>query len=233
MSSTKAKNWKSGGSGQRNSVVPVSPSRSIPHMPITPARKAKFLAALGRTGSFTAAARHTDGSEGTRRSYKVLQAKDQAFARACEEALHQFAESVHEVIRKQVFEGNIAPVVSGGHIVKDKDGKEVWLTTKDSRILLNYLKRWKPEFTDAKNVHVSVEGQPNNPADPHITIRSSQIWSLPAHEAEQFLILARKIHALSSEPMIDITPPEFMEAEAVEVMPEEMTVAELVKSYDL
>jgi hypothetical protein len=215
--SSKAKNWKSGGNGQRNSVVPVNPSRSIPHQPLSSARKAKFLVELAKTGSFTAAARHTDGSEGTRRSYKVLQAKDATFARDCEESLHQYSEAVHQVIREQFFDGNISPVVSGGHIVKDKNGKEVWLKTKDSRILLNYLKRWKPEYTDAKNLNINVDGQPADPNDPEIRIRASDLWTLPAHEAEQLLGLLRKVHSNRSESLVDISPqPEDLEAEAIE-----------------
>lgn len=235
MAKSDVAKWKSGGSGKR-SLTPA-PAMSVPHMLITPARKATFIAELAKTGSFTAAARHTDGSEGTRRSYKVLQVKDPAFARACEEALHQYSEAVHQVIRDQVFNGNVTPIVSGGHIVKDKDGKEVWITQRDSRILLAYLRRWKNEYAEAKNLHVSVDGQPSDPSDPEIRIRASDLWTLPAWEAEQLLGLLRKVHTNRSEPLVDISPrPEYLEgeAEAIEEIPlEQMSVEEVMAAYDL
>jgi len=98
--------------------------------------------------------------------------------------------------------------------VTRQDGTEVWVRSRDARIILNYLKRWWPEYRDVKteNVNVNVSGSlGSDPADPEFRVKSSDLWRLDSHEAATLTELLKKVHANRSETMVDITPPRELE----------------------
>lgn len=210
-----ASRWSKGGNGKINPIP--SPSMAVAHRKLDERRKQTFLENLEKLGSFNAAAVATDGgSRNTARTFKVALLKDTAFAQQVDAAMSNFADKVHAVVRGHVLDGDLRPVVSGGRIVTDSEGKEVWQRVRDARIILAYLRRWMPEFRDVKteNVNVNVNGATaSNSADPEFRVKSSDLWLLDSHKSATLTALLKKVHANRRETMLDITPPPELEEE--------------------
>lgn len=205
--------WKTGGNGVINPNP--SPTRAVAHRGLDERRKATFVENVEKLGSLNAAAVATDtGNRNTIRTYKLHMLKDPAFNQQVESAMACFADRVHAVVREHVLEGDLRPVTSGGRIVTDKNGEEVWIKSRDARIVLAYLRKWEPSYRDVKteNVNVNVNGSiASDPNDPEFRVKSSDLWLLDTYESATLTALLKKVHANRRETMLDITPPAELE----------------------
>lgn len=227
-------NWKAGGQGHR-SLTPA-PTRSVPHLPITPQRRATYLKHLGEFGSHTKAALMTDGNPNTRRAYRALEIRDPSFGKAVEDALAVYSERIAGVIREEFFIGRTEYVVSGGELMLDPETKKpLTKRIRDSRLLLAVARKHDEGLRDLKSVHVDITGNVSDPSRPSFQIFSQDIWLLEPHEADSFLAICRKIHAARSEPLPELAArPDYIDGELAEVVPlEEMTVEQVTEAFDI
>jgi hypothetical protein len=206
----KAKNWISGGKGAASGKPLVRALEAQPYVrrPLTEGRQTTFLGHYSETGDVAKAAQLTDGNSQTRRTYLAAMIRDQAFGKACEDALAIYASRVGEVLREEFFEGVLTPVVGRNGIVKDKSGKEVWLRKRDPKIVLALAKKHDFGLREIKTT-INVDANnptAENPDDPRVYVASSDLLRLKPGEVTTLTALLRKVHENRAEAMKDITP---------------------------
>lgn len=176
------------------SVTPAD-SRSVPHFRLTPQRIETFLTRLAETGNVGLAASRTDGNVNTRRSYLRLAANDPAFKAQLDDALEAYASKVAQVLNEEVIEGNLAPAISAGSIVKDKNGKEIWLRRRDPKLVAMLARAHNAKLRDSKTI-VNVDGSPVcDPNDLKVVLSLSDLDRLDISERQSLLALCRKVYA--------------------------------------
>lgn len=102
----------------------------------------KFLNRLRRTGNVTAAARAVGLSRS--RAYQIRQ-RDAAFSAAWDDAEQEAVDLLESEARRRAAEGVEQPLVSGGKLVRDDDGKVVTVRRYNDRLLEFLLKAHRPD----------------------------------------------------------------------------------------
>jgi hypothetical protein len=188
-------------------------SMSVPHVPLTEARKQTFLARLAETGNISQAASQTDGGIGSARSYRRLAINDPAFARQMADAIEGFAARVNEAVIREGLEGQFVPLVSAGEIMCDPVSKEpIYVRKVSEKILLQLARSTNAAMRDHKVV-TNVDGTPAHDAvnDPRIVLSVSDLQRLTLADQAVLIALAKKIYAnrveeFSGPEMKDISP---------------------------
>jgi len=108
---------------------------------LTEARQARFLEALADTGSVTAA---VDVARTSRTRVYELRKTDTAFAAAWDEAQEIATDKLEEEAHRRAMEGVARPLVSGGKLVRDDDGKPIMVQHYSDSVLLALLKARRP-----------------------------------------------------------------------------------------
>jgi len=115
--------------------------RPMKQLKLTEARQARFLEALADTGSVTAAVAEARTSR--TRVYE-LRKTDTAFAAAWDEAQEIATDRLEREARRRTMEGVTKPLVRGGKLVRDDDGKPIMVQHYSDSVLLALLKARRP-----------------------------------------------------------------------------------------
>lgn len=190
-----------------------TPTMSVPHMPLTEARKQTFLARLAETGNISQAASLTDGGIGSVRSYRRLAVNDPAFARLMADAIEGFAARVNEAVIREGLEGQMVPLVSAGEIMRDPESKQpIYVRKVSEKILLQLARSTNAAMRDHKVV-TNVDGTPAHDAvnDPRIILSVSDLQRLTLADQAKLIEIAKRIYAnradeFAGPSLKDITP---------------------------
>lgn len=123
----------------------------------TPNARAKFLSALGDTGNITLAA----GLSGLERSTLYdWRAEDAEFAAAWNEALEIATDALEAEARRRAMQGVAEPLVSQGRIIKDDEGKPMFVQRYSDSLMQLLLRAHRPEkFRErTETKHVGPDG---------------------------------------------------------------------------
>jgi hypothetical protein len=192
-----------------------SPIMQINHAPMTPERFDRFLEKVAQTGNLALASRLADGFHSAR-SYKRLIDSDPQAKLRYEDSLDAYSGTVAQVLNEEVIDGNIAPVVSAGSIVKDKHGKEIYLRRRDPKLVAMLARAHNDRLRDVKTV-VNLSGEVvGSDQDPSATILSSDLWQLTANDSAELLRILKVIH-LNRNADLALTNPKVINGDVEEV----------------
>lgn len=119
-------------------------------MKLTGQRRRLFLSTLAATGNVAAAARAAGVARST--CYRTRHV-DQDFAQAWLDAEDDAFDDVVGSIRRRAVHGDERPLVVGGKLVKDDDGKVVMIREYDNKLVELYLRMLAPEkFRDKTEI---------------------------------------------------------------------------------
>jgi hypothetical protein len=117
---------------------------------LTRERQKRFLTALTETGIVSTAA-EIAGTSRTR-VYELRQ-RDEAFAKAWDDAEEQAADALEAEAWRRAVVGVLEPLVSGGKVVRDDDGQPIAIPRYSDTLMLALLKARRPDrFKDRAEV---------------------------------------------------------------------------------
>lgn len=133
----------------------------------TRAARRRFLEVLATTGNVSAAARAVGLARSS--AYRLRQ-KDAAFAAAWEDAEQEAVDLLEQEARRRALEGVSEPLLGGGKLIRDDDGRIMTIRRYNDRLLEMLLKAHRPEkFRDRAESHAT-GAEPRAGALPPVTI---------------------------------------------------------------
>ncbi len=106
------------------------------------ARREVFLCILAETGNVTAAAR---GAGMTRQQFYKIRRLDPSFAALWRDAEEAAADHLEAEARRRAVDGVEEPLMGGGKLIRDDDGKAVLVRRYNDRLLEFLLKACRPD----------------------------------------------------------------------------------------
>jgi hypothetical protein len=174
---------------------------AYPWQPITPARRAAFLACLEKCGTINGAARALAQAEGRdsncNSTWHALRRRDVTFAAECEAALQRFVDGLHERARQLAMGELTRAVRFQGAVV----GYEQIV---EPNVLLRLLERhdrnWAQHRKFEHVVHTDAGG------DVGITIALSEVEQLPREDREALMRICVSLRAIRAQAIEDAKP---------------------------
>ena len=164
------------------------------HTPLTPERVDRFMEKVAECGNLALASRMADGFHSAR-SYKRLIDSNPEVKQRYLDALDAYSATVAQVLNEEVIQGNWAPAISAGSVVKGKDGKEIWLRKRDPKLLAMLARKHDRALAEIKRI-VTLDGGKvvDSDQDPAASIFSSDLWSLSQSDAAELLRILKLVH---------------------------------------
>ncbi len=133
----------------------------------TRAARQRFLETLRATGNVSAAARAVGLA---RSSAYRLRRRDAAFAAAWDDAEQEAVDLLEQEARRRALDGVAEPLMGGGKLIRDDDGRVMTIRRHNDRLLEMLLKAHRPErFRDRADPR-PVEGEAAGGRLPPVTI---------------------------------------------------------------
>lgn len=119
---------------------------------LTTNQRARFLEHLAQTANVTASAEFGGAA---RRTFYDHREADKEFAAAWDEAFEVAVDAEEAEARRRAMQGVSRPLVSGGKVVKDDDGKTIMITEFSDTLMVLRLKAHRPKYRDKSSVEMS------------------------------------------------------------------------------
>lgn len=118
---------------------------------LTTAQRARFLEHLAESANVTSSAIFAGSA---RQTFYDHRAADKEFAAAWDEAFEIAVDAEEAEARRRAMQGVSRPLVSGGKVVKDDDGKTIMITEFSDTLMVLRLKAHRLKYRDRSTVEL-------------------------------------------------------------------------------